>query len=342
MDGLDCTVRPRGRPSGRDAVTPFARYAWAVLGYNLLVVLWGAFVRASGSGAGCGDHWPLCNGVVVPRAPALETVIELTHRVTSALAGVLVIILLVWAFRAFARGHAVRRAAVAAMGLMLTEGAVGAGLVIFQKVAHDDSIGRAWWLAAHLVNTFLLLAALGLTAWWGSGFAPPRRTGRRVVNPLLGLAALALLVGVTGAVTALGDTLFPAGTLREGLAQDVSPTAHLLVRLRVWHPLLAVGFAMAAWYGSAALARGADADRVVRGSARMLQGLVALQVVGGAINVLLLAPTWMQLVHLLVADLVWLALILFGAARLAAPSGLPTETGSGSPAGSPAGRRAAA
>ncbi|HRO25313.1 MAG TPA: COX15/CtaA family protein, partial [Promineifilum sp.] len=148
----------------------FARYAWFVLTFLILVILWGAFVRATGSGAGCGSHWPLCNGVVVPREPRIETLIELTHRVTSALSGVLVLAMLFWAFRLFPKGHIVRKAAAWSTVFIITEGLVGAGLVLFEWVAHNQSVRRAISMAVHLVNTFLLLAAVALTAWWaGAG-----------------------------------------------------------------------------------------------------------------------------------------------------------------------------
>ena len=197
----------------------FVRYGWGVLAYNLLVILWGAYVRASGSGAGCGAHWPLCNGVVIPREPALATMIELTHRATSGIALLLVVGQLVWARRVLERGSAARIAAHAAMFLMLTEALVGAGLVLFQMVADNTSIARAWWLAAHLVNTFLLLAALVLVPWFASGApAPFFRRGAIGSEGWLLIAGLAgtLLLGMTGAVTALGDTLFPAASLAEG------------------------------------------------------------------------------------------------------------------------------
>src|SRR5512133_2746292 len=115
----------------------FSRFAWAVLAYNLAVVAWGAFVRASGSGAGCGRHWPTCNGNVVPRSPSAATLIEFSHRLSSGLALLLVVTLALWAFRAYPRRHAVRRAAAASVVLMLTEALVGAGLVLLSLVAHD-------------------------------------------------------------------------------------------------------------------------------------------------------------------------------------------------------------
>jgi heme A synthase len=86
----------------------FARYAWGVLAYNVAVALWGAFVRATGSGAGCGNHWPLCNGAVTPQTPAWATVIEFTHRATSGIDLLLVAVLAIWAFRAFPKQHPAR------------------------------------------------------------------------------------------------------------------------------------------------------------------------------------------------------------------------------------------
>jgi heme A synthase len=274
-----------------------ARYAWGVVAYNLLVIAWGAFVRATGSGAGCGRHWPLCNGVVVPRDAAAETLIELAHRVTSAFAGVLVIGLLVWVFRARPRGDRARSAAVASLAFILVEGAVGAMLVRLELVAGDASALRAAVLALHLANTFFLLAALTATAWWLG--AAPRRD--RVPARLRALLGALMVVGMTGAVTALGDTLFPADSLRDGLAQDRDPLAHFLVRLRVWHPALALAAgAVAVWAARAA------APAV----ARALVAAVALQAALGFVNLLLLAPVWMQLVHLLGADLLWIVAVV--------------------------------
>ena len=144
------------------ALIRFARYAWFVLGYNLLVIVWGAYVRASGSGAGCGNHWPLCKGEVIPRAAALETLVEVTHRLTSGLALIFVIGLVFWAFRRFPRGHHVRRASIVSLIFILTEALIGAGLVLFEYVAANASHARAFWMSGHLINTFLLLGSLAL------------------------------------------------------------------------------------------------------------------------------------------------------------------------------------
>lgn len=295
--------------------TRFSTYTWAVLGYNILVILWGAFVRATGSGAGCGSHWPTCNGVVVPRQPQVETIIEFTHRLTSGLAFILVLILMIWAFRIHAKGHPVRLGAGLSMFFIITEALVGAGLVLFGWVADDQSIGRVISISVHLVNTFLLLAALTLTAWWASGGERLVLRGQGVSVWLFGLGFLGVLVlGVSGAITALGDTLFPAGSLAEGIAQDFAPTAHFLVRLRVLHPLIALlnGVYLVFLSGLIYLFR---ATPHIQRLALTLMALFVAQLVAGMINLGLLAPVWMQLVHLLLADLVWIALVLLAAAN---------------------------
>jgi cytochrome c oxidase assembly protein subunit 15 len=289
-----------------------ARFAWLTLAYNLAVILWGAYVRATGSGAGCGEHWPLCNGVVIPRAPSVETVIEFSHRLTSGLALIAVVALLVWVRRVCPPGHPARRAAAWTVLFMLTEAAVGAGLVLFQLVADNASMARALFMAVHLMNTFVLIGWLTLTAWWLSGGEAVALKGRtRTVAALAAGAAALLLVGSSGAVAALGDTLFPDGSLAAALAADLSPTSHALIRLRVLHPTLAVLTAVALIFGAPRLARGRGRDAAR--FARAVAVLSALQLAIGALNVILLAPVWMQIVHLLAADLVWIAFVLMGA-----------------------------
>jgi len=293
-----------------------ARLGFSVLGLNLAVILWGAFVRATGSGAGCGAHWPLCNGEVLPRAREVATLIEFTHRVTSGLALLAVFWLAYRVVRAKPPGHPARRAAWASVFFILTEAAVGAGLVLFRLVADNESVARALFMAVHLMNTFVLLACLALTAHFATAAEPPRP--RRDHWPLA-LAALALLAAsASGAVAALGDTLYPARSLLGALADDLSPTAHFLVRLRVAHPLLAVVAAVATVLAALPLYRGTK--EAVRRLAGWVIALALLQLATGAVNVLLLAPVWLQLVHLLLADLLWIALVLL-AARALAPRG---------------------
>jgi len=288
-----------------------ARSWWGGLACNTAVILWGAFVRATESGAGCGAHWPTCNGDIVPRAASVETMIELTHRMTSGVALLLVVGQLVWALRLFPRGHRTRGLAIATMVFMLLEAAVGAALVLLELVAHNQSWARAVWIAIHLVNTFLLVASLALTPW---SVAHPERApaGRGGLRGALWLgAALLLATGVAGAITALGDTLFPAETLAAGMAADLSPTAHFLIRLRVIHPLVAAfgGLYLLLLAGFVAQTR---KDATVRAMAGAVAGLVVAQLALGLVNLWLLAPVWMQLVHLGLADLLWIAFVLLG------------------------------
>jgi heme a synthase len=295
----------------------YARATWALLGFLLAVVAWGAFVRATGSGAGCGAHWPVCNGQVLPRAPALETVIEFTHRVSSGLVTVLVLLWALWGFLAFPRGHRVRAGAVLGVVAILVEGGIGAALVLLRLVGTDDSLARAGWMALHLTNTFFLLAVVALTGAWAGGSGRPRLREQGAVGVLV-LASLTglVLLGISGAVAALGDTLFPARSLSEGLRQDIAPGAHVLLRLRALHPLLAVAVAalVLATAASSSLVR---PGRAVRRAAIALGALVGLQLAAGLVNLALLAPVWMQLIHLLLADAVWLAMVLLAAAALA-------------------------
>ncbi|MGQ0704163.1 MAG: COX15/CtaA family protein [Gemmatimonadales bacterium] len=304
----------------------FRRYAWGILVFNLAVMLWGAFVRATGSGAGCGRHWPLCNAEVVPRAPATETLIEFVHRATSGIALLLVFGLWWWARRLFPGGHRVRRAAGWAAGFVVVEALIGAGLVLFELVGENDSLARAGYLAAHLLNTFLLLGALALTAFW-AGRQPGEPGARGESGPaarrgsvpwVIGAGLLAvLIVAMTGAVTALGDTLFPASSLAQGLRDDTAPTAHLLVRLRVMHPLLAIvtGIYLSVMVWLVGRER---PEALEQPAARLVPALVATQLGVGLIDLLLLAPVALQLLHLLVADLLWVTLVGFAAGALAA------------------------
>ena len=274
-----------------------------MLAWNLLVVLWGALVRASGSGAGCGSHWPLCNGEVVPLAPRMETIIEFTHRMMSGVALVAVAVLWLWSRRNFSRGGRARKMALASVAFLITEALLGAGLVLFNYVDKNQSVGRAFYLSLHLANTLLLLAALALTAWYSRG--APITPGRR--SPLVWAALpIAMLVCITGAIAALGDTLFPATSLVQGLRQDFSGAANFLLRLRVLHPLFAVLGALYFAGVSIHVLRSHQAARL----ATCVLVLALTQLGAGALNVILLAPVWMQITHLLLADLVWIALVL--------------------------------
>jgi cytochrome c oxidase assembly protein subunit 15 len=296
----------------------FRRFAWGVLGYIMFVVLWGAFVRATSSGAGCGGHWPLCNGDVVPRAPTLATLIEYTHRLTSGLSLCGVAALWIWSRREFPRGHRVRRLAALSLVFLVVEALLGAGLVLFDYVAQNASLGRAAYLALHLANTQVLLGVLALTALLAPCGDEPFRL-RSVPTSVLATLPLVVALSMTGAVAALGDTLFPASSVGAGMRQELASTAHFLLRLRVLHPVLAVATGFCLLWAASALVRARPAAGVKQAAA-VLAGLVLAQLAAGAVNIALLAPVWMQLVHLLLADALWIALLVATARAALGPA----------------------
>ncbi|WP_102125793.1 COX15/CtaA family protein [Deinococcus planocerae] len=299
-----------------------SRLAWAALAYNVLVILWGAVVRITGAGAGCGDHWPLCNGVVVPQSPALHTVIEFSHRLTSGLSGLLALALAGLAFRATPKGHPVRLGALLSLGLIVLEGLVGGVQVLLGLTADSTDPARGLVQGVHLANTFLLLGALLLTAFWASG-GPRLRLrgqGRALGLTVLGLG-LTLVLGMAGAVTALGDLLFsPApGTPLDTVRRDFGATASLIENLRVIHPMLAVLTSAYLVWMVGALRRLRPSPEVTRWGLALI-GIIGVQMLAGFLNVALKAPAWMQLTHLFLACVMWLVTVTLAYRALSAPA----------------------
>jgi cytochrome c oxidase assembly protein subunit 15 len=295
------------------------RFAWVVLIYNVAVILWGSIVRATGSGAGCGEHWPLCNGTVVQHHPTVATLIEFTHRSMSGIALFAIAGLLFWTFRATPRRHMARAAVVAALILTLNEALLGALLVLLGKVAHDQSASRAVYLALHFTNTLLMLAALSLTAHFLSrtrGFMRGSIEWRLPAIAATGLIAT-LIVGVLGSLAALGDTLYPATSLRDALMQDFSTHGSWLIRLRWVHPAMSlVAGAFLLWIIVAGLRTASN-----RALALSVGAFLLFQYALGAADVLLLARTWIQVFHLLGADLLWITTVVLAARLCIVPIG---------------------
>lgn len=303
----------------------FRRFAWFFVAYLIVVILFGAWVRISGSGNGCGNHWPMCNGEVIPQAPQTKTIIEFSHRLSSGLCGIVGLVLVWWARRV---GPHVFRAALATMFFLIIESLIGAVLVKKELVAGDASLSRAIVVSLHLANTMLLTASAATTAWWASARAPVVRLP--MGRGMLAACVIAMLAtNMTGAVTALGDTLFPIrpaldGGLLAKLSSDLSPSQHFLVRLRVIHPVVAAVSAvlvLAVFYMLYRQVRG--------GSLRLLleYGQIAIlaQACLGVLNVALAAPGWMQIVHLLAAQVVWILawLVTLSVWRRQAPEAAP-------------------
>jgi heme a synthase len=284
-----------------------ARFAWATLVCNGAVVLWGAYVRATGSGAGCGNKWPICNGDVLGASARTQTIVEFTHRVSSAIALLMVAGLVFWCWQVTSKGDWARYAAVLAAAFLANEALLGGALVLLGHVAQDQSGGRIVFLCLHFGNTLLLLAMLTLTATWLRGGSFKFRARSAEIGAVaVGLLAT-MVIGITGAVAALGDTLFPATSLRSSLLQDFSAGTPTLLRFRLLHPAVA---AVAASYIFWLIFR--SSTRRSRFSQPAVALIVALfaQIGLGVMNVILLAPVWLQILHLFLGDVFWILLVL--------------------------------
>jgi heme a synthase len=291
----------------------FTKFCWFVLVWTVLVILWGAYVRASGSGAGCGNHWPLCNGELLPQPKQIETSIEFTHRLLSGGALLLIFAMLIWGWKTSEKGQPVRKGLVASTIFIITEALLGASLVLFGLVTTNQSASRAVVMALHLLNTFFLLASIALTAWWAGGgkTISLKNQGYTPLMLAISLAGIAI-VGMSGAITALGDTLFPAESLAHGLEQESIPGAHFLIRLRIYHPLIAI---LAGAYVLVLVNRLRRnwPDELPRKIGILLSIIILIQWAAGLVNVILLAPVPIQIIHLLIADMAWILLVLFSA-----------------------------
>jgi heme a synthase len=314
-DTRDPTISPttiplsHTRPGGMSQV---ARFAWTALCWNVAVVLWGAYVRATGSGAGCGNRWPLCDGNVDGARAHGQTIVEFTHRITSVISLLVVTGLAVWCWRVTKKGEWTRYSAVLAAIFLANEAILGAALVLLKHVGNDQSVGRVLFLCLHFGNTLLLLATLSLTAAWLSNSSRNfTLIGKWRELSSIGLGLLATMVtGITGAIAALADTLFPATSLASSLAQDFSSGTPALLRVRLLHPAVAtIGMCYVLWV----VWRSSTARSRFSRSAIALITLLFMQVVIGITNVLFLAPVWLQIAHLFVADALWILLVLASA-----------------------------
>jgi len=311
----------------------FAKYSWFVLAFNIVVILWGVFLRASKSGDGCGQHWLTCQGEVIPSAPELKTIIEFSHRVTTSLAGVLVIILLVWAFARWYSGkndenRRTLKAAVGSLVFIVIEGILGAGLVLTGNTAENLTPERPFWMAAHLINTFILLAFLTLTARYAGGGKPLKFKIEPKYQAALIVGVVAIfVVGISGSIAALSSMIFPSGTIAEGLAKDFSPTSNTLLRLRLLHPITAILTSVFLIFLTGWLAKERGDDRKVSRWSNVLSILVLAQIGFGSLTLLMLAPIVLQLGHLLFADAIWISYVLFAAGFLSSDTPAAADNG---------------
>ena len=304
-------------------MSPFAKYAWFALAYNILVIVWGVFLRASKSGDGCGQFWLTCNGELIPSAPQFKTVIEFSHRMTTAVDGIVMLVLLGWAIWLWrsdrtTRNRQILYAAIGSMVFVITEAAVGAGLVLTGNTAEAVTDTRPLWAIGHLANTFILLTFLTLTAWFATkerrlGPMPNAKTAVLIAVAVIGL----LMVGSSGALAALSNMLFPSQSISEGIAKDFSESSDLILRLRLSHPVLSILTSVYIIFIAGWLKALVPDDADTAWWSKVVSILVMVQVAFGGATLLTLGPIVMQLGHLLLADLVWISFVLLVVSFLA-------------------------
>jgi cytochrome c oxidase assembly protein subunit 15 len=308
--------------SDNKKIENYQKAALGLLLYTLLVILWGAWVRISHSGDGCGDHWPLCHGEFIPGTsnfvPEQKTWVEYSHRLMSGTFGLVVIWFFWRARKIFPSEHPVRKAALAVLIFMITEALLGAKLVLMGLVMQNDSPMRAFSMSAHMLNSLLLVGAVALLwelsrqgRWQLRDVSQGQKFLRRPRSLVRVTLGLFLVLAVSGAIASLASTLFPSQSLLEGLKQDLNPDSHFLIRWRVLHPalglLLGGGLSLMAWMTSQLT----STPSLKRSSLR-LSMIAAGAVVFGGLTLLSLAPNWMKLAHLLMAHTLWISVVIWG------------------------------
>lgn len=276
--------------------------SWGLVAYTIVIVVWGAWVRISGSGDGCGDHWPLCNGQVVPIKAHTKTWIEFLHRASTAIYGVLVVLQAALAHRLFSAPHPARLWSLLTALFTVSEALIGRQLVTMGLVNESESLARVVVMPLHLVNTALLLVSTVMTAEAVKHGEIPRTALPQRTRRLLGLLTTVLLVILTtGAIAALGSHLAPSGSLLSGFSKDISSESHLAVRLRILHPALALIGALAIWTVLNTLREEAQSARTGQLLDQLTLTLGAAVLIG-ICTLLTLTPNWLKMVHLLMAN----------------------------------------
>lgn len=281
-----------------------APLALGALGFCLIVILWGAWVRISGSGNGCGEHWPLCQNQVIPNGAGYATWVELAHRLSSGLFGLLIVILFFVTRKSKSVG--VRRLGLAALILTLVEALIGAKLVLAGLVGDNSSLLRSTVMVVHTLSSFSLTGVLGALWAWDklkTRIENPKLSPFKVNASAVGWLLMFIAVLVTGAKAALSGTLFPSASLLEGLRADFSSTSHWLVQIRILHPIAATLFIVSASI--------AFIKRIDQRLTPLALAVLICQFAIGAATLLSLSPIWLKLTHLAFAHTFWIVIILW-------------------------------
>jgi cytochrome c oxidase assembly protein subunit 15 len=277
--------------------------SWSLVAYTIAIVVWGAWVRISGSGDGCGDHWPLCHGQVVPSRAHTKTWIEFSHRLSTGIYGMLVLLQAFLVRRTFSRGFPARAWSVSTLLFTVTEALIGKQLVTMGLVNESVALARVVVMPLHLVNTALLVGSTVMTAEAIKYGHLPRAPLPPRVSQLIGiLIAILILLLTTGAVAALGSHLAPSESIVAGFSKDLSSQSHLAVRLRILHPALALLGPLVLFVVLEKLREAAPSE-VARCWLGRLMAALGIAVLVGVCTLLTLAPVWLKMTHLLVANI---------------------------------------
>lgn len=267
---------------------------------SVLSILAGAFVRATGSGDGCGATWPTCKGRIIPSLSDTSEIIEFSHR---GISGILLIVTL-YIFvnsRKLEKGSIARRAANYLTFFVLFEALIGAVIVIFEWVGLNSSLPRIVAVPIHLVNTFGLLASYVIL------FKILENKLNSIKNlwdrNFIIISILFLLTGATGSITALADVLYPSASFIEGFLDDFDRTSEVLTRLRIFHPVVSTILSIALYIESKQLQKRFDINT------NFLKFLIFAAVFLGVANVLSNIVLFLSIFHLALADLLWITYI---------------------------------
>lgn len=289
----------------------FHKLLWILVAYTVLVIIWGAWVRISHSGDGCGQHWPLCEGAFIPDTENHKTWIEYFHRLSSGLYGIFVGILFVVAIRRFRKGTAARQIAFATFFLMIVEALLGAALVVRGLVGENATVYRVVMMTLHQMNSLFLVAS---TVLWAQLTHPKRNpeTLRISWRELLlsGYnSVIFMFIPTTGAWAALANTLFPSRSLTDGIAKDFMPGTPWILKLRIVHPILAlsIGGYLVHYFFKKSETTDEDQSR----AALQVAGALSVALIFGMLTLLFLSPVWMKLVHLTIAQCLWITLVSY-------------------------------
>ena len=296
---------------------------WSLLFFTQFVILWGAFVRASGSGDGCGQNWPSCHGRLIPESSYMQTWIEYIHRASSGLYGLFVLALVIWTYKWMGQKKESSLATspitsqcrfyklykyLPGVVLLLTvfEAFIGAQLVLSGLVGSNESWSRALVMIVHLLNTFLLVFSI-MGCIYFLGFEKYCLLPRPAISPhLYGFITFWIfIVASLGAIAALGDTLYPITDWGEGLQQDFDSSSHGFIKLRVLHPLCAILLVFFIHYmGFDHLSQSTLLNNFIKLSYFVL--------FLGILNLGFLAPIGLQLLHLLSVQVFWCLFVFIG------------------------------